>query len=456
MKIKMRLIGIIIVGIISFCINAIADDNSSSRYSDEPTTIRTDRVPERPVPALELFQGFQRAGPLGYEAMMPTGMVISPFFALYGTYRSGIQMIDENGSEHTAIEWAHRMDALANLTLSGTERILIGTSNRWNRTFQPEDETDNQADIDITTAFFEFDLTEVLAKLDWEGTKPLDYGFTVGRQRIFIDDGFLIDDTMDSIVVTRNTIHIPGTSYARVAALYAWNGIDRATAKKDHVEGDLYGLFATIDRHHSTIDLGMTYLNSPTKSGGDQYNVSLASQQPILLFNTSFDTTFRISKSGGIDGETAESGNGTLFYTGISWAPKGTDNIAYFNAFGAFGKYTPTSREIAGPLGRAGLLFSGNGLSKTFGAPISNRTEETHGAALGYQMFFDGHRRNVVLEIGAREERTTGGIDKIGMAVNVAQSIRQRMFIEVGGFGIKPEDSRHNTFGFRTTFAFTF
>ena len=71
-------------------------------------------------------------------------------------------------------------------------------------------------------------------------------------------------------------------------------------------------------------------------------------------------------------------------------------------------------------------------------------------------MFFDGHKRNVVLEIGAREDRTTNGIDKIGVAVNVSQAIRQRMFIEVGGFGVNPEDSRHNTYGLRTTFAFTF
>ena len=452
---KWKFIGIIFVGIIIFSVSTVADDSSPSRYSEEPLAMRTDLVPERPKPALELLQDYQREGRLGYEAQLPTGMVISPFFALYGTYRTGIQVNDKNGPDQGLVEWVHKIDALANLTLSGTERILIGTSNKARKIYQPEDDTANQLDVDITTAFFEFDLTEVLAKLDWEGTKPLDYGVTVGRQRVFIDDGFLIDDSMESIVVTQNTIHIPGTSYARVAALYAWDDIDRYTSKRDHIEGDLYGLFATVDRHHSTIDLGMTYMNSPGKSGGDQYNISLASQQPVILFNTSFDTTFRISKSGGIDGETEEAGNGTLFYSGISWAPRGTDNIAYFNAFGAFGRYRAASRTTGGPLGRTGLLFSSNGLA-SFGAPISNGTEKAHGAALGYQMFFDGHKRNVVLEIGAREDRTNNGIDKIGVAVNVSQAIRQRMFIEVGGFGVNLEDSRHNTYGLRTTFAFTF
>jgi hypothetical protein len=228
---KWKFIGIIFVGIIIFSVSTVADDSSPSRYSEEPLAMRTDLVPERPKPALELLQDYQREGRLGYEAQLPTGMVISPFFALYGTYRTGIQVNDKNGPDQGLVEWVHKIDALANLTLSGTERILIGTSNKARKIYQPEDDTANQLDVDITTAFFEFDLTEVLAKLDWEGTKPLDYGVTVGRQRVFIDDGFLIDDSMESIVVTQNTIHIPGTSYARVAALYAWDDIDRSTSR---------------------------------------------------------------------------------------------------------------------------------------------------------------------------------------------------------------------------------
>ena len=68
--------------------------------------------------------------------------------------------------------------------------------------------------------------------LDKTGKKPLDLGFTVGRQPIIFQEGILISDTIDAVGLIRNNIPFAGTSNLQVSALYGWGRTDRN--ERDH------------------------------------------------------------------------------------------------------------------------------------------------------------------------------------------------------------------------------
>lgn len=456
---KLTLIGIIAAtaGFVAIS-NNVFSAQETSRYSDKKTVLRQD-IPKRPQP-LELLQGFQREGPLDYEYQLPTGMVISPNLVFHGIYRNGIQAID-NGIARTRVEWVNNLDLFATLTLSGTERIHVGMSplkedgRNTKYTFEPDadDGWHNELNSEVTTLFFEGDLTEILPKLDWEGRRPLDYGIAVGRQPVLAQDGFLIaDNAMDSVAITRNTWPFRGTAFGRYTFLYGWHGVHRSNNTEDN-RAQLFGLLTSMDVSHSTVDLDMTYLDSTNKRG-DQFNIALSAVQPVILFDTFFNTTFRLMGSLAPDEETAQVSEGALLFASISWAPKRTHNIAYLNVFGAIDRYAPASRKKGGPLGRTGLLFAGHPLAS--GAPIRNRAHDSFGGSLGYQMFFSpGNRRNLILEVGGKVDDSPGGFNTGGIAAKISQALGHRAFFTIDVFGIHQE-SRDNAFGLRTELTFRF
>ena len=422
-----------------------ASENSSSRYSDKVEGI-SDDIPKRPQP-LEILQGFKKEGPLKYEFQLPTGMVVSPNLLLYANYRTGIQAIDTTGDNDPRVEWANTLGTLANLEITGTERILFGMTpihqggKRTRYTFKHPDpalegEFEDELNRDITTAFFEGELSEIFPIMDRRGTRPLDFGIAVGRQPVQIQEGFLIADTMDSVAVTRNTVPIPGTTFARVTALYAWrHKVHRRMNQKD-TEAQLIGLFGVADVGHSTWDLGMTYLTSKSSNGGDQANFALSAQQPIVVFHRLFSTTFRTVGSVAVDDKSPAASSGVLFYVSVSTAPRKTEDIVYLNLFGAISDYSASSRGAGGPLGRTGLLFAGNGLTSGFGSPISNRADESFGGALGRQFFFNNRRTQLFGEVGGKFT-SEGSSSAFGVAAKVSQALWHHLFVSVDGFGVR-------------------
>ena len=455
-----------------------AEDDSSSRYSDEKKGI-SDKIPKRPQP-LEILQGFKREGPLKYEFPLPTGMVVSPNLLLYANYRTGIQTIENTGEDDPRVEWTNTLGVLANLEITGTERVLVGMTPlndgglRTRYTFNDpnplveEDEFEAEWNSRITTAFFEGELSEMIPIIDWKGRRPLDYGIAVGRQPVQIQEGFLIADTIDSVAITRNTVPIPGTAYARITALYGWRHKIHRRMNQEDTKAQLFGLFGVADIGHSTLDLGVTYLTSTTVNGGDQVNVAISAQQPVIVFNRLFSTTFRVANSVALDKDNLAASDGTLLYCSISTTPRRTEDILYLNIFGAIDDYAPSSRAAGGPLGRTGLLFAGNGLTTAFGSPISNRTNESFGGSLGRQMFFNNRRTQLIGEIGGKwtDEGPVppGAMQKpksvvtFGGAAKVAQAIGRHVFVSLDAFGLRRESGGSDDFlyGVRSELNFIF
>ncbi|MDP7662840.1 MAG: hypothetical protein QF451_06180 [Nitrospinota bacterium] len=424
-------------------------DRDPLRYSDEVKGMK--EVIERPKPLVEWGQGYLKPGPYCCEFELPTGMVISPNLLIFGNFRTGPQAID-NGVDPSSIEWVNTFDVFANLRLTGTERIFFGMSpltkksgSKTRYVFQPDDTLDTEFNARLTTAFFEGELSEMFPKLDWFGTKPHDWEIAVGRQPVFIHDGLLIQDTMDSIAITRSTVPLPGTQFARIGGIFGWDGVNRSNNKED-TEAYLLGLFSAMDVGHHTLDFDMVYVDSD-QDQGDQFNIALGATQRIILFNTHFDTTFRIAGSLETDNETKIADDGALLFSSIAFAPPTTDpwdNIAYVNLFLAIDSYKVASRKSGGPLGLTGLLFAGNGLASF--TPISNQATESYGGAIGYQMFFSPTQRtNLIMEIGGRKDDSPTGFNAYGIGAKISQAIGQHTFVSLDVFGIKQEGKKRDT-----------
>ena len=431
---------------------------SSSRYSDKVLGLKgIEDLPERPTPLFELWQGYVEGGPYDFEFVLPTGMVVSPGLVLFGNLNNGLEITDD-GVNDTSSAWVTSLNLFLNLTLSGTERVLLGVSPLTREsgatsqyTFEPTSSWQNESNARLSTAFFEGELSEMFPKIDYEGRLPLDYEIAFGRQPVIAQGGILINDTMDSVALTRSTIPFPGTNFARIGGLVAWNNVQRSN-NIDDSEGELYAIFSAVEVEHSTVELDMTYINS-TDAIGDQFNIGASFIHAFIILEHAVDTTFRVAHSLAPDDQTASATNGTLLYLSQSWAPKRTDNIVYLNTFVGFEDYAPAARSGGGPLGIAGLSFAGNGLA---GGAINNRANEAYGGALGYQMFFSpALRRNLILEVGGKVEEAPGGTDRLSAAVRYSQAVGRQTFFEVGGFVVKQE-SINEAFGLRTKLSFIF
>jgi len=431
---------------------------SSSRYSDKVLGLKKQKdLPKRPEPLFELWQDYVNQGPYGYEFELPTGMVVSPGLLLFGNLDTGLEITD-NGVDDTAVDWVTTMDLFMNLTLSGTERVLVGMSplKRKNGTktrysFEPDNEFNNETNARLSVAFFEGELSEMFPKLDMEGRLPLDFEIAVGRQPVVIQGGMLIHDTMDSLAITRSTLPLPGTNFARIGGFVAVDNVHRSN-NVDDGEGELYGVFSAVEVAHSTIELDMAYVDS-TRAIGDQFNIAASLIRPFIILEHAVDTTFRVATSNTPNEETMQATDGTLAYGSFSWAPKRTDDIIYLNAFATLDNYAPAARGSGGPLGIAGLLFAPNGLA---GAAIDNQANEAYGGALGYQMFFSpALRRNLIFEVGGKLDNSPGGVDRVGVAVRYSQAVGKHVFFEVGGFAVEQE-SMDDAFGLRTKLSLIF
>ena len=431
---------------------------SESRFSDEPLPFIDDvtgGLPSRTPPLLELGDPFLGTGNLAPGFELPTGAVWQPRFWVYGSIRSALQGYD-NGNGPTTLEAAARLDLFGNLQLTGTERILIGVqpfheNGQFTRyTFKPEAQEggDDHLNLRIRTLFFEGDIAELFPRWDVLDSKPNDLGFSVGRQSMSFQNGFIINDTIDAVGLTRNNVRFQGVPWLinwRTSAVYAWNEIHRDDNRDDN-QANLFGLFTQLDTIPSTFNIDVIYVNSDDANGGDVLVGGVDAIQRIGKITT----TFRVNASHATDQKTPESDDGVLLFTELSYTPAYTDNIAYLNAFAGIDNFTSAARDptAGGPLGSTGILFAARGIG-TFPSPLSNRADEAYGAAVGYQMFLGGIRRQLILEAGGRINDSPGGFDAAGIAARFQQAIGARLLLQLDGYAVGQED-RDTGLGLRT------
>jgi len=447
----------IVLAVVAIAGETQAAGQGSSALSAEPAPLKTEKeLPTRTPPIIEIGPHFLGRGNIDPGIELPTGAVWQPALWVFGDHRTAFQYFDSGDAAETQ-EIVTRLDLLFNLQLSPTERILFGISPlRRGSSFsgyrrQPDEQRGFFSDfnLDTTTLFFEGEFGEIFPNLDPDDRGSLDFGFSVGRQPVFFQEGIMINDTLDSVGLTRDTIVIPGISPdMRVTALFAWNNVHRDD-NRESGKTYLLGLFSEIDLRRTTAQFDMAYVlgdEGAVNGSGDGFNWGAAAIQRFGKINTAF----RVNQSFAIDQETDAVSNGTVFFAETSLTPAYSDDVIYANAFWGIDNFSSAARSetAGGPLGRAGILFASVGLGD-YGFGLSNRADDVIGGALGYQMFFNNQRTQLVLEIGGRADTSGNDNNALAVGARFQQAIGKRVVFQVDGFVAKNSNANDGS-GLRT------
>jgi hypothetical protein len=425
-----------------------------SRLTAEYIPLDPANVPARPKPLLELGEPFLGSGTLRKGIELPTGAVWQPSLLVFGTLRTGVQSFDNEAGRHS--EWASRLDLFANLQLSGTERLVAGfrpldregrfTSYVFDSDLPRVEDRDfqDELNLELGSLFFEGDFGEIFPNLSRDDFERTDVGFSVGRQPLLFQEGLLIDDSIDGLGITRNTLQPRGTSNLRATLFWGWNEVGRGTtgaAAGNREDGDahLFGLLTSTDVRWSTIDADLVWVRSEVR--GDEADPAAAEGGDLLAGGVSFvqrigkaATAFRVLGSRALD-HTAETADGVLLFGESSWAPPGGHDHLYVNAFWALDEFVSAARGPAagGPLGRAGISFAAVGLGR-YGAALSSRARNVAGGAVGYQRFFDHTRKQLLVELGARVGTADEVADSVAATVRWQAALGRRYVVVLDGF----------------------
>ncbi len=406
-------------------------------------------IPCRPELFVETNERFLAPGYLEQGITLPTGAVWRPAVWVFGTYRVGASHMDNpNGNDLEEI--ATRLDLFGQLNLSGTERVLFGlrpydkergASRRFTGYDFNDGSTIDGLNLDVQTLFFEGDFGEIFPNLDPYDTGTLDIGFSAGRQPMSFQQGLLInEDRIDAVTATRNTVSGMGNLNLRMTGVYAWNEIHRNNNQHDR-NAQVVGLFTESDFRRSTVNADVVYVHSDS-SFGSMWALALSSIQRFHGHENTYNTSFHVLASIPTDAETKASGRGVLLFGQTSWTPHHTHDLVYLNGFWAIDQFTsPVRGTLAGgPLGQTGILFSAAGLGR-FGAPLNNQASEVAGGSLGYQLFFNHTKQQVIFEVGGREP-TNGADGAFGFGTRFQKALNQHWIVVLDGFASKQESQR--------------
>lgn len=413
-----------------------------SRITDEVIPLEQGDVLRQPRPLLELGDPLLATGPIRKGITLPTGAVWQPSLVVWGTYRTAVQDV-YNGSDHVA-EWANRYDLFANLYLTQTERIVLvkrllddprdftgysiaqpsGTQNAFHNHFNLTYEPDS--------LFFEGDIGELLPFLDPRDRYGLDYGISVGRQVLNFQGGLLINDNVDALGISRINLKPPTANNWRIAFVWGWNELNRRNLPKES-DAQLLGLFHEVEWRESTVEADLVYVMDRDTNTGEGLYTGIGATQRLGGINT----TFRLVNSEPFGSHTVHNDSGFILFTQLSWTPHASENLVYANGFKGINDFRSASRDpgAGGPLGQVGILFESAGMGR-YGAPINNTADDAIGGALGYQMFFDHTRTQLVLEVGGRYAANDLGQRAAGGVARYQVAIGKHMILRLDGYTV--------------------
>ncbi len=436
--------------------SGLAASGSGGPYlSDEPIPMKTpEEMPQRVPPLIEWGDDFLGTGniPSGWE--LPTGAVWIPALWVYGDARLGLQHVDPGtgGEDSTSIISSATFNF--NLKLSGTERFFMqitpldkdGRFTSYDLDGGSEG-FNNNLNAYINRLFFEGDFGEIFPNLDPSDSSALDFGFSIGRQPIFFQEGILVNDVMDSVSIVRDTVIFPNVVDTRFAILWAWGDVNRSDNSRDN-NADLLGFVTESDFRGSTVAVDAFYLISKGADDSDGIFLGASAVQRIGEFNTAF----YVNQSIALDRRQATVDDGTLLFGEVSRTPLGTHDLVYANAFWGIDNFSSASRgeTNGGPIGRVGLLFASSGIG-TYPAALGNGVEDAVGGAVGYQMLFNDEKTQVVGELGFVETTDDGSSvqNGIGAGIRFQHKFAERYLFQVDGF-VADRERADETYGIKT------
>ena len=411
----------------------------------------TDGDAENPPSSLidqrSLFGGdrFLSPGPIDPGMRLPTGSVLRPSFTAFGTLRSGVQAFD--GPSARSVEWANLLELYGNIYFSNTERLLVGVrplsrdGTFSGYTFDggtlPRGWNDG-LNFDPFALFFEGDLGEMLPFIDPNDRFSLDYGISIGRQPLVMQDGIMINDTIDSIGITRHNLFLFRASSSRISVFVGLNDIHRSDNRRDS-HARLFAISTSNDYEHATIEVDAAYVRGDPSQESDGVYVGAGQIRRFGHWNS----TLRANGSWALGQQSAAVSSGWLFTHELSRTLPFGDDIAYLNCYMGVDDYASAARGpfTGGPLGRQGFLNRAVGLGR-YGSALGNNAGELIGAAIGFQHFFDDEaHRQMLFEIGGRTPYGAGpGLGSLGAGARYQHGIGRHLIWVLGGYASVDEN----------------
>ncbi|MCB0324649.1 MAG: hypothetical protein KDD69_13800 [Bdellovibrionales bacterium] len=439
---------------------AYGEDADPSRISDTPIELQVESLPERPSPLLELGESYFDTGPIDRGWELPGGAVWHPSLVVWGIYRTALQTFETSDGRTT--EWSNRLDLFGNLALSGTERVLLGVrpldqSGQFTRyTFQTptaleeeEGSFEQEFNFDLTTFFFEGDFGEILPFLDTRDARSLDLALAVGRQPLVLQDGILLNDSVDSVGISKLNLKPRWAVNHRVAVIWGFNELHRTNLSRDDDDAQLFGISNDIDWRWSTVELDALYVTSTET--GNSFHGGVGAIQRLGHYST----TVRILGSLAEDEETPHAADGALLFVESSRTVSATNDLVYLNGFWAIESFRSASRDpsAGGPVGRTGILFEAAGIGR-YRAALASNTDDALGVGAGYQLFFNETRTHLLVELGHRHATEDTGQRATAIGARVQHAIGRRsvlrfdIFTSYGDSRLTPEAVRDEDFDF--------
>jgi hypothetical protein len=385
------------------------------------------QIPERPPLLVEWNELFLGPGWLEQGIETPTGAIWRPAFWMFGEFRTALQHFDLIGMRPLDEERGGARN------FSGYELHDGDWIDGWNSHFQ--------------TLFFEGDFGEIFPRLDPYDSRMLDYGFSVGRMPLLAQQGLLInEDMIDAVTMTRNTLNGHGNLNLRTTGVYSWRGVNRNSPvgrPNDFDPGSkMVAILTESDFAVRTVNLDATYVYGDP-AFGNLFAVGASSIRRHHGYHNTYNTSLHLLASIPEDGRTDFADQGELLFAQTSWTPHHTEDLIYLNSFWAIDQFTSPARgpAMGNALGQTGLLFGGVALGQ-YNAPIAVRTDNVAGASLGYQMFFDHTRQQVIWEVGGYKETKGASRGAIGSALRYQKAIGQHSILVMDGFVSKHETRR--------------
>jgi hypothetical protein len=408
----------------------------------------SEELPER----RNLFGGnpFLGSGQIYEGFEIPTGAIWQPVFIAYGTMRSAIQTFDNGGAEFT--EWSNRLDLFGNLYLTPTERLLIqfrpfdDEGEFTGYTFDgPDEGSFEEFNGNIRSLFFEGDFGELFPNLDPTDRGNLDYGFSFGRQPLDIQDGIMVNDSIDSIGVSRASLFMFGASASRITGYFGVNELHRGNNRRDN-DALFYGLSMASDYDKSTWEFDVAYVDGSDESGGDGLYGGVGQTRRFGHWNS----TLRVNGSYALDDETDAVNTGGLITSQLSRTATYNNDIFYFNTFYGIDDYTSAARDpgTGGPLGSVGILYAAPGIGE-YQAPLGNGVGENLGFAVGYQHFIDDENRSQLIgELAGRYATDNGDQSSLGLGGRFQQAFGLHHILVIDTFVAGYDDPALDDFGY--------
>ncbi|MFT5466262.1 MAG: hypothetical protein ACI8UO_001360 [Verrucomicrobiales bacterium] len=398
---------------------------------------------------------FLSPGPTSDGFEIGTGATWRPYWLVWGQVRSAFQVSRSGPRPATMAEWANRLDVLADWYLTATERVHIAfrpldrEGGFTGYTFKGEDEGWNENfNLQPRSLFFEGEFGEIFPRLDQNDRLSLDYGFSVGRQPISLQEGVMINDVLDGVGIARNNLFLFGSSSTRLSAFWAPGQVHRGDNVRDR-KAQLFALFTQHDFQKTTIELDGAYVAGGEHAGDGAY-LGLAHIRRFGYWNS----TLRANGSWALDEESAAISDGYLLTHELSRTMPYNEDIVYFNVFYGIGNYTSAARDpsAGGPLGRMGLLYEAVGLG-TLGAALGQDPGESVGFSLGYQHFIFGEDadQQLIVELGGQSPTSSDSnrAGEIGLGARYQRALNQHAIFVLDGY-VTQDEAGESGYGARS------